>query len=1117
MSVKDTNINPKNIKYQNIIKKRKYTVQGKQYVEHNGERIFYTDINNLKDILVKKHFAVSSISANILANKLINNTKRYIVPDRPGKDNYKIEEYDIKYNNKNLLKNYFGIKRINKTKELLETNFLAKKKPAIEIYNKLDDDFPINTIVKITLFVSFGSEDIIEKIYEEHKNNKNLINDIRNYTMYGKNAILDNYTFDELHNIEPDKDFLELNEKNKDFVRYKIVRYEGKNSDLDQYIRDYVDNLRTKEEFPIIAAFKYEIVNEYSRTVRELSSYYLGSIEYKLEDWCNIKYIGETKNNEDSCLVRYICEKFPDLHFKIKKLEDNNMITIKNFTKFCEKYNIYYEFRDLLNNILLTNTDFLSKFNKKQVLRAVIYKNHIYPFSGGKLVKKYNNTIEIKNKINIEEKYIKLIEKKIIPSNLKIDLIKDKETGNDKITIKSFIYDKIKYFKNDEYDRCVEILKLMGIDTKIKTDIKMLELPLIILKSYKIKQNTNSFFLDKNNYKIKSILYESPKIDYTRNIVGTDKNKAFAYVLMNLPYLIRHDSRIHNITNFSGNIIRDDYLYTCRAKYATIPLPKNGLYPGYHLNQCKKYGIDFDILEEFETEITPNHYKNIIHKLYKYLTPEEFKIIIVRLIGCFERNISDKKKYIFKGIFDKDESEYHEGYTQKLNDKYKIFFDVHDQIDNISDSLPIANQVKCGMFIELQKQVHKLGISEKDIIQINTDSIFYYGNHKKYTKKDLISLRKDFNGWKPLYKRDFSQKGIAWTESFLTNNNILTIDEIKNNCDRIRILHDKYAGNGKTYYIINTLLPLLIQKKISYIILTPTIGSLEIYRKKELNCQTLQKYTNSNYVPSEEYIIIDEIGFCGRKIHDFIYKLQYSGKHIECFGDFNQLLEPGEEKPYNKPHYINYMFNIVKKDFINYRNRFDKFFYDDIINGKESVNIIKQYSTKNINDAEIILCYRNKTIKQYNKKVLELLGKNEFDIDTKIMCNNNRLYEKYGIYNNMKFTITKKIDKNIEITSELNDKIILPFRTIKGNFQHAYCINIFTAQGQSFKSYYWTPEDDYFLDISNHKARIAYTLVSRIIQPLYLTMNSLNMLSKIMDIDNNYMHPIYKLPSYDII
>lgn len=1120
MSVKNTNIDIKSIKYQENIKKRKYN-KGEEVLKYNGKNIYYTDINDLKKKLIEGRLAVSNISAAILINKLKNSTKRYIVPDRPGKDYYKVEEYDIKNNNRNLLKQNFGIKRINKTKELLESEFIAKKNPEIVIFDKLDNDFPINTIVKITLFVSFGSEDILGDIYYYYNDDVELMSDIRKYAMYGRKAELDNYTIDKLREIKPDDVYIDYDLKNSGYEKYKIVRYEGLNSELDNYIREYVDNLREKNEYSanaIIVTFKYEIINEYSRTVREISDYYLGSIEYKLEDWCNIKYIGETQCDQDSCLVRYISEKYPDLYFKIKELEDFGAITIKNFTKFCEKYNIYYEFRDLLNNVLSTNADSLTKFNKKQILRAVIYKNHIYPFSGGKLIKKYSDKIEIKNKINIEKTYIKLLEKKIIPSNLKIDYVRDKETNRDKISIKSFVHDKIKYFKNEEYDRCVEILKKIGIDTKIKTDIKMIELPSVILKSYKIKENISSFFLNKNNYKMKSILYESPKIDFTRNIVGTDKNKAFAYVLMNLPYLIRHDSRIHNIINFKGNIIRDDYLYTCRPKYASIPLPKDGLYPGYHLNECKKYGIDFDILEEFETETIPNHYKNIIHKLYKYLTPEEFKIIIVRLIGCFERNISDKRKYIFKGIFDKEESEYHDGYTQKLNDKYTMYFDVHDQIDNISDSLPIANQVKCGMFIEIQKQVHKLGIDEKDIIQINTDSIFYYGNHKKYTEEEIKSLRKDFNGWKPLYKKDFTIKGESWTDSYLTNNNILTINEIKNECNKIRILHDKYAGNGKTHYIINTLLPLVIERKYSYIILTPTIGSLGIYREKGLNCQTIQKYTNSNYIPSEEYVIIDEIGFCGRKIHDFIYKLQYCGKHIECFGDFNQLLEPGEEKPYNKQHYINYMFNVVKKEFINYRNRFDKSFYDEIINGKiKPLNIIEKYSTKSIKDADIILCYRNKTIKQYNKKVLELLGKEEFGIDTKIICNNNRLYEKYGIYNNMKFTIIKKIGKNVEIISELNDKIILPFRTIKGNFQHSYCINIFTAQGQSFKSYYWAPEDNYFIDISNHKSRIAYTLVSRIIQPQYISMNSLNFLSKIIDIDNNYEHPIKNLPRYDIL
>ena len=59
--------------------------------------------------------------------------------------------------------------------------------------------------------------------------------------------------------------------------------------------------------------------------------------------------------------------------------------------------------------------------------------------------------------------------------------------------------------------------------------------------------------------------------------------------------------------------------------------------------------------------------------------------------------------------------------------------------------------------------------------------------------------------------------------------------------------------------------------------------------------------------------------------------------------------------------------NIITLD-TNYRNNFNKEYYDDLIN--ENINLeeeVKKYSTDNYHEADVIICYTNDIRNIYNK------------------------------------------------------------------------------------------------------------------------------------------------------
>lgn len=820
-------------------------------------------------------------------------------------------------------------------------------------------------------------------------------------------------------------------------------------------------------------------------------------LPYQLGEWVNIEYDNEG-DKEDSCGIKYIGKHFPKLFFEFKKYElkkdGKKYIPTRKFLDLCEFYDIEYEIYSIDGKL---ESNFSCKFSIGKIV-CIIYNGHIYPVIGGKL-RKTKKLVKNIVHVNDNDKFKKFIDSHYIPSRIIIAPIKcyKPKQNNMNIEIVSFTKDDKRYINNPEYEICAKFLNAIGLIDMITDNIKITSLIGIIEKNKKVP-DVKSFIPNNSQFIRTPLLWKTDKkIDHKR-VTVRDKNKAYTCALYSLPYLIKFDYRKNKIKKMSNkDKIIDKNLYYVHVDEWTNAIPEDGLYAGYHLKECIQFGIEFSLIEELETDIEPNYYREIIDLTKKYLDEKTFKMIWVRYIGCMESRMQESYEYKFKAIYRKEDKEYYGGYHVEFDKNHGIVFDVKETFKNVRNKFPIALQVKDFSRMTTIKEIIRLGIKNEDIVQIKTDSVAYYGE-----KTDDLNPT-DFFGWKheefnELTVDNHYNKNISWIydlgEVPVEAENRLGILEmmIKDDDSRVRKLHMQYAGSGKTTYIIEKLIPKLISRgydKKDIIVLTPTHYTLAEYKRREINCEIMQKFTFDNTIAKEKYVIIDEIGCIETECHDMLYKLVQSGKNIECFGDFNQLQPVGESKKLNQPHYLNYLFKEINTKFTNYRNNFTKTYYDTLINSSNNSDYLQKEIKKwAVNDkkwytADYIICYRHKTKAKWNREMLKFLGYKKWNSEgVRIVCKTNKLRE-LGIWNKKEFIIKKVISEGKETKYILKDKhkieknVEITDKQLKSNFEMAYACNVHQIQGSTINSYYWASEDDKFIT-----GNVAYTIVSRLRQ-----------------------------------
>lgn len=1121
------------------------TIRGKEYR--------FSSVKELRDISKKTGLSIPRIKSKI------NNTRRVIYSYQTGA----VIPVDIvKDNITGILKTKFGIGRVL-SKNIYnnkEVNVLNKKKE-IELLKEVEKDETVKLLVRLILFInpySLTKEEaenyqpprkynqkfvkIVTDALDDKK--KNPSSEIFRFKKFYDEDGLEIFDIGEL--VEEDKKLLLKQYLENYEARQYEIEYEGSGEEiymkmwgnLDSNINFFINTMpeQTSESYkPIMRRIKNGYYGEILQQAFQYSSWgqlmhvhvdvlsqyqnrklYLsrdGTISdtkiYQLEEWANIEYNNEG-DEENSCAVKFIAKRFPNLFWEFKKQESVAKNGVKymetyQFLELCDEHDINYEVYNVSGCL---EKKHITPINIG-LIRCIIYQNHIYPITGGKLRKKRNTDYKIKlvkdNNafINTIKNY--KIPKRIIVAQAKANTVEKILGKIEKIDIISFTSNNIRYINNPDYEICRNFLKKVDLLDMIYDDIRVTSLIGILEKSEKVP-DVQSFIPDNFNFTKTPLLWKTnKKIDHDRVIVK-DKNKAYACALWGLPYLIKFDFRKHWIRKFSDkdNLV-DEHLYFVRVKEWTTVLPHDNLYAGYHLKECIKYGVEFEVVEELQTDTVANHYRKLIDLTMKYLDEDTFKKIWVRYIGCMESSLSTDYECKYKSIHTNDQTDFYKGYPVKFGKSHTMVFDVKEKTKHVRNKFVIATQIKDFSRMTIVREINKMGIKDSNIVQLKTDAIAYYGE-----KSDDLD-RTNFFGWKdekfkeldfhvPMNSSitDLLELGETPVEK-VNNYGLLDLKINDNNKDRVRKLHMQYAGAGKTTYIIKKLIPELLKKgftKEDIIVLTPTHYTLAEYKREGINCEIIQKYTFDNTIADEKYVIVDEIGCIETSCHDMIYKLVQAGKNIECFGDFNQLQPVGEDKKLNQEHYLNYLFKEINTNFVNYRNNFTKDYYDSLIytytdvSKKEDivrdrlVQEITKWSSKTWKYVDYIICYRHSTKRKYNNLVLKSLGKKSWlSIGVKIVCKTNKLKD-LGIWNKKEFIIRSiSLDDNDEKKYILEDKykmdknVTVTEKQLKRNFEMAYACNVHQVQGATLDSYYWAQEDNRFIN-----GNVAYTIVSRLRQ-----------------------------------
>ena len=772
------------------------------------------------------------------------------------------------------------------------------------------------------------------------------------------------------------------------------------------------------------------------------------------------------------CIREYMNIKYPKHIQSIK-----NINTVSDIYNWCVQYRVKMIAYDINHNVIKSYYPIIKQKVKNMIFIA--YNNHMYPITNPTL-HKHKPMKQIVHIIDeVHESLVEFINNGNVPYNI----IMVKTTVKSYSIIKTI--DNIKmelvYCNNQDYKICYDILDKLGLLDKLTPTTTLVQIGTIIEELYayeinghgkRVSVNTTSFIpigtkLTKEGYRYKNEQFE---LDKDQEVISTDVNNAFASELEKLDKLPIIDMKTH----IPKKIIDQQHRINPKFKYiVSVPernliLDNNGEFYGYELLIARSKNIKFTLLEELPVKYVTNYFKIMIPDLRKKLDKNHFKKIMNILIGKMEYKSESYPVFKYCKVMNQDESKTFIGYKQKLNDDYNVGF---SQKTNhyVFTRKPIADMIKDNLRISLYNYIESNKLQKQDILQIRTDSITFAPKSNKY----LSYISTELGDWKIESKDKF----IELKKPIIPKKEVPTFFYSKSGNGT---LITGYAGCGKTYDIVNEIIPKLSK---SYIVLTPSHTSLEEYRLKECNCDVIQKYTIGNKLPEEDIIIVDEIGMIGNTMWNLLYKCKISGKQIIAYGDFNQLSPVGDICSYDNKNFLNMMFLRHKKNNNNHRNNFTHEYYDKLRDDRNRVEwrklrdeSIDKYNTP-YDEAEIIIAYTNITRKKYNKRMCDKLGiTNTFDIGAKIICKTNNLRE-YDIYNNFQFKVDDIDDHDIVLVSKHGIKYTLPIYKFnnKDYFEFGYCVTLYAVQGSSLNSFHYCLDD-----IRHLNGRGLYTLISRI-------------------------------------
>ena len=567
------------------------------------------------------------------------------------------------------------------------------------------------------------------------------------------------------------------------------------------------------------------------------------------------------KTSEDNCVLQVMKKMYKKI--SPKTFEEYNIkqdgATAQDIEKFCVYYRIKLTLFDISGKKII---QFEPKTINKSYpqLCGIVYNNHFYKLKNTALRK--IPKIEPTELIFCEKLQDKLIE--LITVNEEYP-----DVGLYNGYISNIQVGETVYHNNKDYDFCLEILTKLGIGSSMTFRVNKQNIHKVIEPLF-LKTNVESFF--PHHSLERGYNYVNKEFDEKTQTISIDHNKHFSDALRSLKTLIKIDIKsCKHIMNPTK--LEDGYFYIAKPLYSSILLEKTGFYPYDHLKFCEKEGVAFELLEAISCENVTNYYTDMINTLYEKLDNESFKFVVNCMIGSFEKKSDTRTEMKFIKIANNDETEASEGFVKKLNDEYNMIYDVEEKRNkNPFNKVPIRVQTLCKARRIVYEKVKELKLKPKDIKQIRCDAITF-----RYTKK--IKEGKEIGEWKmqdskPL-ANDFDDdepddEPPTFKLDSINPNNKIYVD---------------YAGSGKTYHIMNELIP----KLDDFIVVSPSHASIREYRTNKKNCNVVQRYSLSHTIPTEKNIIVDEIGMLDAQANNILIKCAMLGKNIYSFGDFQQL------------------------------------------------------------------------------------------------------------------------------------------------------------------------------------------------------------------------------------
>ena len=828
-----------------------------------------------------------------------------------------------------------------------------------------------------------------------------------------------------------------------------ITRIITKNTNIEELAKEAV-----REFFSGAVAYldNIEITNlRVYENNAEGSSLPLSGMKLKLEKPPILRMFDNIDYTERGHCVRDLMTDYYGNRYKPKNFAKMN--TIEDVLDFCRAKDIKLLAYDILGKIISSN--YPEKKNKNKTLICLVHHNHLYPLKSSKLKRvrplKFDDNEIVRSRDIFNYRLMEIIKEGEIPNNIRM------KSDN----IISFDYEENIFICNDEFLECKKIMKQFGLYDRIHTSISLSSVARMIEGLY-LKEKIDTFFPQSKRFIKGGYNYFTNNEVESENVKTIDANKMYPSYLRELSCLYRFDIILDEIVD--NKTIEEGFLYVVKPKQHSILLPNTNIYLGDHLLFCKQEGLEFDVLQKATLQKCENYYRDMIDELWKKVDNNTFKKIMNRLIGSFETESKSQYNNFLKFVNEDEKKRTKKGFFKKIYHDLFINFEVNTKITTTNKKI-IAVQVKDLSRRKMYLKMKELGVNETNLVKIQTDSITWI------TNKKIDGLGTDLGMWKEeesnlkKFEVDYSDNDIE---------KLLFRDMgIKNE------LCNSYAGAGKTFHIINNLIPKLDD---DYIVLSPSHSSLKEYGEKDIKHEVIQKYNYSDEEISYSNIIVDEIGMVDYKGLVNIYKWSLEGKKIYVFGDFNQLIPVGHVRPLNTPLYIKLLFPIRYVMDTNYRNSFTREFYDKCIEGLVNKEYYRNKFLNNTN-ANNVCCFKNKTCDKYNKIVSERLGfESVFNVGAKIICNTNELRDR-GIYNKFVFTVIEEKEDSIKLDNGewISKKECMKKAGDKTYFTFAYARTLHSYQGESVKGLYFPKEEMKYVN-----SRMFYTLISRIKEDIEL-------------------------------